>query len=178
VGKKAGLTTEDVIGAAASLADAHGLRALTLARLADELGIKPPSLYNHVDGLEGLHLELAMLAGDELTVEVGRAVEGRDAEDAVRAVCHVLRDFARKHPGLYEAHARGTRAPIPVILEVLSHFSFDRDDTVHAIRVFRSTVHGFIELERELSFNLPLPVDDSFDRAVEIFLAGIRGWRR
>jgi AcrR family transcriptional regulator len=47
------LSREVVVEGAASLADEKGLEAVTLTALASELGIRTPSLYNHVDGLEG-----------------------------------------------------------------------------------------------------------------------------
>jgi AcrR family transcriptional regulator len=49
-----GLDAERVVDAAAQLADAHGLQAVTLARVAGELGVRAPSLYNHVEGRDGL----------------------------------------------------------------------------------------------------------------------------
>ncbi|MGI8712393.1 MAG: TetR family transcriptional regulator, partial [Solirubrobacteraceae bacterium] len=51
---RAGLDAEAVVTAAARLADAEGLECLTLARLAQRLGVRSPSLYAHVDGLEEL----------------------------------------------------------------------------------------------------------------------------
>ena len=45
---RAGLDADAVVAAAAQLADADGLEALTLARLAAVLGIRSPSLYAHV----------------------------------------------------------------------------------------------------------------------------------
>ena len=45
-----GLDAERVVDAAAGIADAEGLEAVTLARVAGELGVRAPSLYNHVDG--------------------------------------------------------------------------------------------------------------------------------
>ena len=47
-----------VVQAAVEILNAEGVQALTLSRLAEELGIQTPSLYNHVDGLAGLQQEL------------------------------------------------------------------------------------------------------------------------
>ncbi len=57
---------------AAALADAEGLAALTLARLAARFGVRAPSLYNHVSGLEALHRELALLGLRELGERLAR----------------------------------------------------------------------------------------------------------
>ena len=48
-----------VVEAAARHVNTYGFAALTLAPIAAELGIKIPSLYNHVDGLDALQAALA-----------------------------------------------------------------------------------------------------------------------
>jgi AcrR family transcriptional regulator len=58
---RAGLDKDTVVEAAAAILNEEGVEALTLNRLALELGVKTPSLYNHVDGLPGLSRELALL---------------------------------------------------------------------------------------------------------------------
>ena len=57
---RAGLTTEGVVDAASAIADAEGLKAVTLARLAEALGIRSPSLYKHVDSLDAIRRALAV----------------------------------------------------------------------------------------------------------------------
>ncbi|NJK33124.1 MAG: helix-turn-helix transcriptional regulator [Deltaproteobacteria bacterium] len=51
-----------VIQTAAALADEHGYDAVTLARVAEQLGIRIPSLYNYISGLDGLRREMALWA--------------------------------------------------------------------------------------------------------------------
>ena len=55
--RRTGLDTPTVV-AAAALVNREGVAALSLKRLADELGVQTPSLYNHGDGLPGLEREL------------------------------------------------------------------------------------------------------------------------
>jgi len=43
-----------VVEEAARIADAEGLAEVTLARVAESLGVRAPSLYNHVEGLPGM----------------------------------------------------------------------------------------------------------------------------
>lgn len=70
---RVGLNRASVVGAAAALADEAGLEGVTLGRLAGRLGVRTPSLYNHVDGLEGLRRELALLGTRELGERLGRS---------------------------------------------------------------------------------------------------------
>lgn len=46
---RAGLDQQILLQAAAEIADQHGLDEMTLAMLANKLGIRTPSLYNHED---------------------------------------------------------------------------------------------------------------------------------
>src|SRR5579864_8016152 len=57
---RAGLDQTGVIDAAARLIDEEGLEQLSLGRLAERLGVRTPSLYNHVAGLPGLKRDLAL----------------------------------------------------------------------------------------------------------------------
>ena len=50
---RAGLDKAVVVEAAAELINAEGIEELTLSRLAERLGVRTPSLYNHVMGCPG-----------------------------------------------------------------------------------------------------------------------------
>ncbi|MGD2050699.1 MAG: TetR family transcriptional regulator, partial [Chloroflexota bacterium] len=61
--KRRRLNRELVIRKAAEMADEGGsLTAVSLTALAQELDIRPPSLYNHVDSLEDLHCGMAIFS--------------------------------------------------------------------------------------------------------------------
>jgi AcrR family transcriptional regulator len=49
-GPKPRLTAEEIVRAAIALADAEGLEALSMRRIADELGVSPMSIYTYVPG--------------------------------------------------------------------------------------------------------------------------------
>ena len=71
--------------AAAALADEGGAgEELSLARLAERLGVRKPSLYNHVEGLSGLRRELALMALRELGPDGAPAAAERGATRARR----------------------------------------------------------------------------------------------
>jgi AcrR family transcriptional regulator len=48
------LDTARVVEEAARIADTDGLDEATLARVAQSLGVRAPSLYSHVEGLPGM----------------------------------------------------------------------------------------------------------------------------
>jgi len=92
-----------VSAAAAELADREGLGGATLATVAARLGVRTPSLYNHVAGLPGLRRELALLGLRELGQRMGRAAVGKADDRALEAIAHAYRAYAHEHPGVYAA---------------------------------------------------------------------------
>ena len=63
---RAGLSEDRVVEEAERMADEVGLQRLTLAALAESLGVRQPSLYKHIDGLPALHRSIAVRARVEL----------------------------------------------------------------------------------------------------------------
>jgi AcrR family transcriptional regulator len=182
---RAGLDAAAVVEAAARLADAEGLESLTLARLASALGVRAPSLYAHVDGLEDLRRRLGARGARELADELGRAAAGRAGSEALSAVAEAYREYARAHPGTYAAvqrardlsaspgGAEAAAAVVDVVLAVLRGYGLEGADALHATRAIRAALHGFALLESVGGFALELSVDDSFARLVAMLDAGL-----
>lgn len=184
----AGIDRERVLSAAAEIANRRGLDALTLAELAARLRIKPPSLYNHVAGLEGLRRELKLRALRLLGAAIAHAAIGRSGDPAVHALADAYRGFAKDYPGLYplvvgalSKQDRETIAAseeiVAVCLAVMSGYGLDRDESIHAIRTIRSLVHGFVVMESAGGFGIPVRVDASFRWAISVFIAGLHALR-
>jgi AcrR family transcriptional regulator len=182
---RAGLDTEAVVAAAAQLADAEGLEAVTLARLAGTLGVRSPSLYAHVDGLSDLRGRLAARGARELGAALQMAVAGRSGADALWALAEAYRAYARAHPGTYAAlqpappaddadTAAAATDAVAVVLAVLRGYDLEGDDAIHATRIIRAALHGFVTLETGGAFGIPLAVDDSYARLIEVLDRGLR----
>jgi AcrR family transcriptional regulator len=179
---RAGLDTEAVVAAAAVLADADGLAELTLARLATALGIRTPSLYAHVDGLGDLRARLGARGAQELAGVLQAAAAGRARGDALRAVAQAYREYAHAHPGTYTAmqiaadsqefQTAGAEV-VALIVAVLRGYGLEDEPAIHAVRAIRSALHGFVTLEREGGFGMPLDVDVSYDTLVTMLDAGL-----
>jgi AcrR family transcriptional regulator len=179
-----GLTQEQVVERATELADADGFGALTLAALARRLGVRTPSLYNHVDGLPDLRRRLGLRGLRELAERLRDATLARGGDEGLLALAIAYRGFAREHPGLYEAvqqapaagdderaaAAAGTLAPL---FAVLRSYGLEGDDAVHAARGVRSALHGFAELELGGGFGIDLDLDESYRRLAETMSAGL-----
>ena len=153
-----------LVRVAADVADRDGWCALTLSRVAAEVDRHVSSLYTHVDGLQALRREIALLALGELSDEVWRAALGRSGCDALGAIASVERDFARAHRGRIaavnaiagggagagsgdrEMKARGTRLAEP-IRATLAGFGLDPEQVAVAHHVFSAAVRGLVQTE-------------------------------
>jgi AcrR family transcriptional regulator len=190
---RAGLDKERVVQAAAELLNGEGPAALSLNRLARRLGVQTPSLYNHVDGLPGLQRELALLNVRRLGERLEQAAIGRSGADGLRAIAQAYREHIKESHGVYMATLRVSgnqdeASPeleaaegrvLSVVLAVVASFGLSEEDGLHAVRGLRSVVHGFASLEVAGGFGLPLDLDESFRRLVEMFIHGLQeeaGW--
>jgi len=77
-----------------------------MRRLADELGIRAPSLYKHIDGRPALELALVEIALDETGLAMHAAVEGSDG-DPVRDLLGAYRTLGLANPELYRLITAG-----------------------------------------------------------------------
>jgi AcrR family transcriptional regulator len=179
---RAGLDAEAVVAAAAALADAEGLHQMTLAGLAASLGIRTPSLYAHIDGLDDLRARLGARGAWELAATLQLAAAGRARGDALRAIALAYREYAHAHPGTYAAmqiasedeefEAAGAAA-VGSIVAVLRGYALEGEPAIHAVRAIRSSLHGFVSLEREGGFGLPINIDDSYENLISMLDAGL-----
>jgi AcrR family transcriptional regulator len=178
---RAGLDSDAVVSAAAALADAEGLQALTLAQLADTLGVRAPSLYAHIDGLDDLRRRLAARGTRELSAALHAAAAGRAGREALAAIASSYRAYATEHPGTYAALQRapdldddeGARRLFDVVLAVLRGYGLNGEDAIHGARIVRAALHGFVALEANEGFGIPLDLDESFARLVSTLDRGL-----
>ncbi len=182
--KKRRLNRDLVLAKAMQLIDDAGSADLvSLKELAAELNIRPPSLYNHISGLDDLHAGLRVVALSEMLADFQRAIAGKMGREALEGIAHAYRAFARAHPGVYPLtlighpfdaeHTAVSNQIIQLILLVLASYGLRGNEAMHAVRGFRSAIHGFISLEATGGFALPLGKDESFAVLVELILDGV-----
>lgn len=185
VSPRLGLDLNMLLQNTAELADSHGLDHVTLAKVAHKLGIRSPSIYNHVKGLDDLRNKLAIYGLRQLTEVMTHAAVGRAKDDAVYAIGEAYVTFARKHPGLYESTLR---APDPgdkeyqrtaselvnLVVRVMYAFGLEDDEALHAVRGFRSLLHGFASIEQKGGFGLALDLDVTLHFIIKTFLTGLQ----
>jgi AcrR family transcriptional regulator len=168
------------------LADDEGIDAVTLAALAGRLGVRPPALYKHVDGLGDLRHRIATLAMSEFGDELRGALQGKSGVDALSALFTALRGYATRHPGRYASTtgAEFTGADDPLlsaaarvigsISAVLSGYGIPPDEMDHAVRSLRCMVHGFASLQAAEGFQWGNDAEGSFDWMIRFVDTGLR----
>ncbi|MFJ4711171.1 TetR-like C-terminal domain-containing protein [Streptomyces sp. NPDC088785] len=184
---RAGLTGERVVAAAADLADTVGFEHITIAALARGFGVKDASLYAHVRNLSDLSTRVAVLSGLDLADRISDALAGRAGRDALFAFAHAYRAFARDHPGRYAATQLelgpsalddhpGLRRNLTGPYALLQGYGLAEPALTDAVRLLRSTFHGFVALELAGGFRHSRDVERSWTAALEALHLALSHW--
>lgn len=109
---RAPLSRSRILQAALAYVDEHGLEALSMHKLGAELGVRGMSLYNHIDGKDGLldGLVEAMWAEVEVSDEPAASWQ-----DDVRAFAQSLREIVHRHPKAAQLLMSRRIMPIPAL---------------------------------------------------------------
>jgi len=177
-----------VVHAAAELLNEEGAAVLSLNRLAEKLDIRTPSLYNHVEGMPGLQRELAVMNARLLADRLSAAAIGKGGTELFMEVAQAFRSYVKEYPGLYVSTLRSSgrqeirdenlmreeERALKIGLAVMASLELQGEEAIHALRAFRSLVHGFATLEVAGGFGLPEDCDESFRRLVQALIAGLQ----
>ena len=157
---------EEIVDVAQRLLEDEGPDALSMRRLAGELGVKAPSLYKHVDGKERIEAELQERALTQLGSALHLAVD-------LRALGRAYRQWALAHPSLYELTTRkplhrnqlgeGVETAASARLVALSGGNVDR------ARALWAAAHGLVDLELANRFPEGADVQAAWDELVAAF---------
>ncbi|MEM9774592.1 MAG: WHG domain-containing protein [Chloroflexota bacterium] len=178
------LTKEKVVQTAADLVNAAGdFNQITLKQVADACGVKVPSLYNHVKGLDGLHQSLRLHSIRLLERYIRDGLMGLSGREALVSAANSYRQFAHDQPGIYhlgisavgmDAETKQASQDVTGLLVLaFGSYGLTGEDAYHVLRGYRSVVHGFVSIELVAGFGLPYDPDVSFKLLVETFLNGV-----
>ncbi len=154
VANKAPLNLERTSQVALVIADDEGMDAVTMRRLARELGVEAASLYHHVNGKSQILDALV----DLVAAEIEAPVPSANWRTAITQRAHNTRAGLRRHPSAVSLMASRT-SPGPATLGLLEtgircfrEGGFSVRQAAHAISVVDSYVHGFVLQEVNLPF--------------------------
>jgi AcrR family transcriptional regulator len=185
--RPAKLSRDSIINAALTFLDREGWDALTINALANQLGTKGPSLYNHVDSLQDLRRTVRMRVVEDIIDMLNTVGQGRTRDDAVMAMASAYRSYAHHHPGRYSAFTRmpldggddpeftdATRAAAGPVIAVLASYGLDGEDAFYAALEFWSAMHGFVLLEMTGVMGSIVDTDTVFSDMVMRLAAGMQ----
>lgn len=181
---KKGLTSEEITRAASEMIAEVGYANFSLRDLAARLGVRPSSLYNHVNGIGEINMAVAVDASLQMDRRLAEATRDLPLEEAFLKGLAEYRAFAAENPEIYKAlfalpeqkgnedflH-RPARFAVRRFREIAEQFELEESDMVHFMRCLRSTLHGFVTLTSG-GFLLRggVPRDESFQFLAQMLL--------
>lgn len=169
------LSRKDVVDAAIHCLQRDGDSGLGINRVAHELGIRPPSIYKHIDGNDALRRAVAVEGMHRLTKYLNHRVQNvQDHRRLVHAIACGIRQFFHHHPALHTVikttpieddpgYESAKQAFLAFNAEHLYPFGIEGDEVIHAVRALVSACHGFVLLERSKRFIAAQSLDDSYE---------------
>ena len=139
------LSKERVLRAAIELADAEGIDALSMRRLAKELGVEAMSLYNHVANKDEILAGILDLVASEFELPP----DAGDWKAAMRLHAISSRDALLRHrwaTSLWMSAQGGGTARLrngDWMLRTLRQAGFSRDLIYHAFHILESYILGY-----------------------------------
>lgn len=139
------LTGDRVLDGALALADRIGLEALTIRRLADELGVKPMTIYHYVPSKDAIVDGMV----ERVFAEIDLPPEDLPWTQAVRVRCLSSRHALTRHPWAAPLmESRTSPGPVSLrhheaVLACLRRGGLSWQLTAHAYAILDSYIFGF-----------------------------------
>lgn len=182
--QKRNLTKEKIIQVAFSLADEIGLNQVTFQKIAEKLGIKYPSLYNHFTNMDNLKVEMTVYLLNELNLKLMKSLIGKSGKDAIREFAYVYKDFAFQNKTAYRLFMsipstenpelfRLAKETTGIIRQLLEFYINDEIFLVHKSRALRSLLHGFVSLHSFGYFHGKVDLEESFQCMIDDFILSL-----
>lgn len=178
------LNKMNVLQTAAELADKNGLNNVSLKSVAETLGIKTPSLYNHVENLDDLLRQVAHMGMKEMNDRMYQAAIGSIGENAIKKVGIEYLSYMIEHPGIYEtiqwATWHGTEETGKIFSsyeELIGKLILSCDIQAKYIdevtNLITGFLHGYTTLQLRYAFSNPEKVKQQISDGLGVVLKGI-----
>jgi AcrR family transcriptional regulator len=140
------LNRERVLRAAIALADEGGIEALSMRKLAKELGVEAMSLYNHVANKDDVLDGIVDAAWGEIVVPM----EEDDWKTEIREIAISVHEALLRHP--WVPGLRMSQKPGPArlrygdsLLGCFRNAGFSKDLTYHGYHIIESYIMGYTD---------------------------------
>ena len=174
-----------IVETSARISNKVGLDNLSLKRVADELNIKSPSLYNHISGLEEIKIQLMFYGWKQMEEKMIDSAVGVAGYEALKNMCYAFYDYATTNKGVFTAMLwynkydneeanNTTKRLFTLLFKVMKPLNISEENINHTIRTLRSFLEGFSLLVNNNAFGNPISIKESFDLSLEIIMNGIK----
>ncbi len=167
------LNRQRALSGAIALADAEGIDALTMRRLAQDLGVEAMSLYHHVANKHDILDGMAELVFSEIELPSGDA----DWKTAMRLRANSVRAALTRHPwAISIMESRTSPGPATLrhhdaVLGCCRNAGFSVEMAAHAFSLIDSYIYGFVLQE----VNLPFDDSDDLEELVDSMMPDLAG---
>lgn len=186
---RTGLSKEEIIQKAAQLANEKGLSYVTVTTLSNYLGIKKPSLYNHMKTIDDVVKSIMIYGWRYVSEDIPAGITGENPKENLKNYAKAVYRFAMDNPGIFEAmlwYNKYESKELLAATEGLYQFFFEQTERLgierilanHFLRTYRSFLEGFILLEIHHSFGNPISVSESFEISLDVLLKGMDSYRK
>lgn len=167
----------DIVGAGRRVLARDGLDGLTMATVAAEVGVRPPSLYKHVRDRTDLVAQVKANVADDVGRVLASSGTGADTATALRSMADALRVFAHRDPHSFTLLFSGASDPALDDRGLLAHAAAPvlavaeaMAGPAHALsaaRTITAWTSGFLLMELAEAFRLGGDVDEAFAYGVD-----------
>lgn len=140
IGRRGTLSRDRILQAALDIVDAHGAEAVTMRRIAGELGVDPMALYRHVKDKDALLDGMVELLWRQVPLPPRQR---GDWIEPLRSYAHALRDALMAHPcaaGLLLARPVMFRPVLEAYDTLLGNIRDGGFDDAQAAQILRSVI--------------------------------------
>ncbi|MCX5962342.1 MAG: TetR/AcrR family transcriptional regulator [Cyanobacteria bacterium] len=175
------LTRSAIVNAAIAVLRSDGQSGLGINRVARELGIQPPSMYNHVTGNDDLHRVVALYGWQQFLTYAETALKPTvlkpilTSREQLMAIASSYRHCAKDYPELLTiaaSHrmtledvefARLYKGIMQIYTNALTPWGFSESDIIHSARMFNAAYCGYAQLEQNYIFQRSQSLDESHE---------------
>ena len=180
-----GLNTDRIVEVAAELIAERGFDQFSLRELADRLGVKTASLYNHISSLSELTSNIGQHVFERMAGQLYSRTEDALPFDTLYHIAIGYRKFAKQNPELYKTIVKipstGSydliekgQSLVHSLYPVLEACGLSEDDIIHFSRTIRSAMHGFVTLEEAGFFGTAVDADESYSYMVKALIQPLK----
>lgn len=179
-----GLTKKVIIETASNIADNDGLNKVTLKRVAEELGIRSPSLYNHVSSLDDLWRGIAHCGMEEMNFQMKESAIGKSGDEAIKCISTSYLKYLIAHPGVYETiqwtswHGNEETQRIfndykELLRKLIVSLNLKIVEIDEVLNLLIGILHGYSTMQLGKAIENPKKIIADFLNSMEIVLVGI-----